>query len=214
MEAKIAIATVSGKAYYLLVNELKDRKVNFLSLTPHENIPTNIEVVITTETESKLIKHPKILTYKEDSDPKMIIDEVIRLIQGKKSYDSITIGIDPGKTFGIAVLNDTTVIKTLTCSNIEETVNTVINIFKKEESTPNRVLKVGSWAAPYTSELLPMIDAAIPKDVTIEIVHEAGTSHFAGQTAHKRGLKHTIAAIKIAERRGQAYTRSKVAQSQ
>lgn len=214
MEAKIAIATVSGKAYYLLVNELKDRKIDFLSLTPYETVPTNIEVVITTETECKHIKHSRILIYKENSNPKMIIDEATRLTQGKRNYDTTTIGIDPGKTFGIAVLNDGIIIKTLTCSSVEEAVNTVAYVFNKEERTPIRILKVGNWAPSYTAELLPLIDAAIPQDVTIEIIHEAGTSHFTGQTTHKRGLKHTMAAIKIAERRGQTYTRNKVAQSQ
>jgi len=213
MEAKIAIATVSGKAYYLLVNELKARRMDFLSLTPYENVPLNIQVVITTEAESKHIKHPKVLVYRENTNPSTIIDETIKLIEGKKDFETIVVGVDPGKTFGIAVLSDGNVLQTLTCSSMAETVNAVAEIFGKQRAAV-RVLKVGNWSPSYTAELLPLLDSALPKDVTIEIVREAGTSRFAGQTVHSRGLKHTMAAIKIAERRGQAYTRKGAEETQ
>jgi len=206
MEAKIAVATVSGKAYYLLVNELKARRIDFLSLTPYEHVPLNIKVVITTEPEHKTIKHPKVLVYKENTNPSIIIDEAIKQLEGKKNFETIVVGVDPGKTSGIAVLNDGNVTNTLTCTTIEETVNTIAEVFKRQQATV-RVLKVGNWSSPHAAELIPLLDSVLPKDVTIEIVGEAGTSRFTGQTVHKRGLKHQMAAIKIAERHGQLYMR-------
>jgi len=213
MEAKIAIATVSGKAYYLLVNELKARRITFLSLTPYEDVPLNIQVVITTEAEHKHVKHPKVLVYQENTNPSTIIDEAIKLVEGKRDFETVVVGVDPGKTFGIAVLSDGNILKTLTCSSIEETVNTVAEIFGEQQAA-FRVLKVGNWSPSYTAELLPLLDSTLPKDVTIEIVREAGTSRFTGQPVHKHGLKHTMAAIKIAERRGQAYTRKGAEETQ
>jgi len=213
MEAKIAVATVSGKAYYQLVNELKARKMDFLSLTPYEIVPLNIQVVITTEAERKNIRHPKVLVYQENTTPSTVIDEAVRLIEGKKEFETIVVGIDPGKTFGIAVLSDGNVLSTVTRSSVEETVNTVAEIFSKQQGVA-RVLKVGNWSPSYTAELLPLLDSRLPKDVTIEIVREAGTSRFIGQTVHKRGLRHAMAAIKIAERRGQAYERKGVNETQ
>ena len=61
--AKIAVATVSGKAYYKLVNELKNRDIPFLSLVPGDSIPQSIKVVVTTEKEKPLIDHQRILVY-------------------------------------------------------------------------------------------------------------------------------------------------------
>lgn len=207
MEAKIAVATVSGKAYYLLVNELKARGIAFLSLTPYENVPLNIQVVITTEAERKHIKHPQVVGYRENTNPSAVVDEALKLFEGKRDFQTMIVGVDPGKTFGIAVLSDGNVLQTLTCSSLEETVNTVTEIFSKEQRAAVRILKVGNWAPPYTAELLPLLDNALPQDVTIEVVRESGTSRFSGQTIHKRRLKHTMAAIKIAERRGQPYRR-------
>lgn len=206
MEAKIAVATVSGKAYYMLVNELKARKLDFLSLTPYETVPLSVRVVITTEAERKHIKHSKILALQENTKPSAIIDEAIKLIEGKKHFETIIVGVDPGKTFGIAVLNDGNVLKTMTCFNISETVDTIAKVFSEQQAAV-RILKVGNWAPTYTAELIPLLDSMLPKDVTIEVVREAGTTRFVGQTAHKHGLKHVMAAIKIAERRGQTYQR-------
>jgi hypothetical protein len=146
------------------------------------------------------------LIYRESGNPSAIVDEAIKLSEGKKEFETLVVGVDPGKTFGIAVMNDGNVLNTTTCSSIAETVNTIARIFSNQQAAV-RILKVGNWAPSYTAELLPVLDSALPKDVTIEIVREAGTSRFIGQTAHKRGLKHAMAAIKIAERRGQLYTR-------
>jgi hypothetical protein len=56
MNAEIAVATISGKAYYLIVNELKRKNVPFISLMPRQPVPIEVKVVITTEKEKELIK--------------------------------------------------------------------------------------------------------------------------------------------------------------
>ena len=49
MIEKVAIATVQGKTYYLIVNKLKEQNVPFISLVPGESVPAKILMVITTE---------------------------------------------------------------------------------------------------------------------------------------------------------------------
>jgi len=208
MKAKIAVATVSGKAYYLLVNELKSRGLDFLSLTPYENIPLDADVAITTESERKFVKHPKVLVYNTEDEPATIVNEAVRIVEGKGSYENLIVGVDPGKTFGVAVLGDGVVLKTLTCSSVEETMTKVLEVFR-EQPAATRVLRVGDWAPFYTTELLPVLDKNLPADATIEIVSEAGTSRLMGENVHKRGLRHAISAVKIAERRGQPYQRQR-----
>jgi len=206
MEAKIAVATVSGKAYYFLVNELKARGIDFLSLTPYEPVPLTVEVVITTEKEREFIKHPKVLVYQEHTSPAVVLDEAAKLIRGKKTFEAITVGVDPGKTFGVATLSDGNVLETLTCASLEETVKVVAEIFSKHQSAV-RVVRVGNLAPSCTAELLLLLDETLPRDVTMEVVREAGTSRMGSQTVHKRPARHAVAAVKIAERRGQAYKR-------
>ncbi len=208
MKAKIAVATVSGKAYYQLVNELKARGLPFLSLTPYDTIPIDIKVVITTENERGFIDHPNVMVFEETMDPATIVNEAIRSVKGKRNHDTMTVGIDPGKTFGIAVLSNGNVLETKIHSSIEQTVNAVLDVLTKNPAT-TYIIKVGDGAPEYTRVLLSQLDAALPKDVAIEIVSEAGTSHFAKETVHRRGLRDAMSAVKIAERRGRPFQREK-----
>ena len=43
MKEKVAVATVSGTAYFLLVNELKERGIDFLSIIPGQPLPAESE---------------------------------------------------------------------------------------------------------------------------------------------------------------------------
>lgn len=208
MKTKIAVATVSGKAYYKLVNELKGRDIPFLSLMPRGHIPLSVKVVITTGKENHLITYPNVLIFNEEKDPAMVVDEALRLAEGKKSYDRIVIGVDPGKTFGLAVLGDGNVLETITCSSLEETVNTVIKVLNKAPVAIN-VVKIGNGAPAYTKQLLSLLDETLPKETAIEVVSEAGTSRFGREATHKREGKDVRSAIKIAERRGNVFHRKR-----
>jgi len=213
MEAKIAVATVSGKAYYFIVNELKARGLDFLSLTPYESIPLTVRVLITTEKEREFVKHPNVLVYREETSASGLVDEATKLVRGKTTFETIAVGVDPGKTFGIAVLSDGDILETLTCASPEETVDAITEIFSKHQAAAKAV-KVGNLAPEYAAELMPLLDKALPKDVAMETVHEEGTSRLGRQTIHKRGLRHAVAAVKIAERRGQAYQRQGATETQ
>lgn len=208
MKGKIAVVTVSGKAYYHLVNELKARGLPFLSLTPNDIIPTDIEVVITTENERKLINHPNVMVFEENTDPATIVNEAIRSAEDKRNHDTITVGIDPGKTFGMAVLSNGNVLETMIHSSIEQTEKAVLDVLTKNPAT-TYIIKVGDGAPEYTRALLSQLDEALHKDVAIEIVSEAGTSQFAKETVHRRGLRDAMSAVKIAERRGRPFQRGK-----
>jgi hypothetical protein len=208
MKAKIALATVSGKAYYKLVSELKRRNVPFLSLKPMDVIPLDIKVAITTERERHMITHPSVLIFEDDKDPAEVVNEAIRLVQGKSSYEKVVVGVDPGRTFGVAIMGDGKVLETVNCLNTKETMNVILKALERLPATINQV-KIGDGAPAYTEKLLHALDEALPKETAIEIVCEAGTSHPSRGTAHRRGMKDTVSAIKIAERKGRIFTRRK-----
>jgi len=208
MKTKIALATVSGRAYYKLVNELKRKNLPFLSLKPWDPIPLNIKVVITTKEERHLVTHPHILIFEHESNPTSVIDEAILGVQGKRSYEKVVVGVDPGKTYGVAVLGDDNVLETLNCSSLEETVNVILDDLKRFPATVSLV-KVGDGAPTYTKGLLHSLNETLPQETVIEIVSEAGTSSFMNETAHRRGLRDAMAAIEIAGRTGKIFPREK-----
>jgi hypothetical protein len=59
MKEKVAVASVLGKAYFLIVNRLRDRDIPFISLVPGDSLPSKIQLVITTEQEKHIVTHEK-----------------------------------------------------------------------------------------------------------------------------------------------------------
>ncbi|MDP6612630.1 MAG: hypothetical protein QF673_01265, partial [Candidatus Hydrothermarchaeota archaeon] len=57
-----AIATSSMRFYYGIVEELRKRGLEFLSLKIGEEIPSRVAVVLTTPEEKSLIDFPRIIT--------------------------------------------------------------------------------------------------------------------------------------------------------
>jgi hypothetical protein len=212
MKAKIAVITVSGKAYYIIVNELKTKNIPFISLTPNDPVPIEIKVVITTKEEQHLINHEKILVYEDDTEPKALINEALQIVQGKEYYEKIVIGVDPGEVFGLAVLADGKVIETGNCFSVEETLDKIKNILKSLEKTPiaSVSVKVGDGVPAYKERLLQVLDSALPPNVMLESVSEAGTDRYLNETEHRRGLRDIVSAIRIAGRNGHTFSRRKL----
>jgi len=211
MKARIAVATVSGKAYYLIVNELKRKNVKFLSLTPSETISLEINVVITTEKERSLIRQENVLVYKDGMDPELLVNEALQMVQGKKSYEKIVVGVDPGEVLGLAVLADGKVVETGNCFSMEETAKRIASILKRFKSSPTALVsvKIGDGVPRYREKLLQVLDEALPSNVVFESVSEAGTNRYVNETKHRRGLRDIVSAIKIAGRNGHRLPRRK-----
>jgi hypothetical protein len=211
MKARIAIATVHGKAYYLLVDELKRKNMPFLSLTPNEAVPIGIEVVITTEEEKRLINHKRILVYKEDLPLELLINEASKIASGKEFFEKVIVGVDPGDIFGIAVIADGKVLETANCRSVKDTLNKIESMIKSlgiiHEACVS--VKVGDGVISHKENLLRVLDKALPSSIVLESVSEAGTSQYSNETKHRRGLRDIVSAMQIAGRSGQKFQRRK-----
>jgi hypothetical protein len=209
MRAKVAVATVQGKAYFLVVNELRRRNIPFLSLIPGQQVPTEERVVITTEKERHLVNHEKVLVYNSESEPEIMGSEVVKILQGKEAYETVAIGVDPGDVFGVAAIADGGVIDTENCFSIKEVLNKIKSVLKTVDTSSTVVsVKIGS-GVPVYMELLDALDGALPSEVTLEIVSEAGTNRYHHEAKHRRGVRHIVSAMRIAGRTGPVYARRK-----
>ena len=209
MKAKIAVATVHGRAYYRLVTELQRRGLPFLSLKPWDPVPLDIKVVLTTRDESPQISHPKILSFEQDSSPESVVDKALLTLQGKQGYEKVVVGVDPGKTYGIAILGDNKILATLTSSNKEEASHLVVDSLKRFPAEV-RLVRIGDGPVEYTKTLLESLNRTLPEETLMEIVSEAGTSRLTNKSVNRRMLKDAVSAIKIAGRNGRMFSRRNV----
>jgi len=209
MKARIAVATVSGRAYYLIVNELKRKNLHFLSITPDEPVPIGIKVVITTEEEKRLINHERVLGFKPGVEPSALVTEAMQIVHGKEAFEKVIIGIDPGEVFGLAVLAGGRVVETDNCYSVKDTFNKIKKIIHDLENMPvaSISVRIGNGVPDYEEELLRALDKSLPSKVILESVGEAGTDSCINEAKHRRGLRDIVSAIQIAGRNGQAFHR-------
>jgi hypothetical protein len=206
MKDKVAVATVSGKAYFLLINELKERNADFVSLKPGETVPAEVKAVLTTAKEKPLIKHEHIIVYDENQPPINVVNEALRVAQGKERYDKVVIGVDPGEVFGVAVVADGKVVEELNCFGLLEAKKGISDLVKSFNDSTEVKVKIGN-GVPIYKELLESLDSDLPPEAVLEVVSEAGTDRPAKEGPHRRGLRDIASAIRIAARSGHVFPR-------
>jgi hypothetical protein len=202
VKEKVAVATVKGKAYFLIVNDLREQHIPFVSSVPGEPLPSEVKVVITTERESHLIKHERILIFHDDSELDTFVNEVKRILQGKEAYEKIIVGIDPGEAIGLAVIADGKVIEESNCFSTHELIDSIIKTMRNVNFSVTSVsVKIGN-GVPVYKEILENLDDALPPKVALEVVSEAGTNRPLNDNKRSRKIRHISSAIHIAARTG------------
>ena len=209
MKAKVAVATVSGKNYFLIVHELRKRNIDFLSIVPGEPVPVEAKVVITTENEKRLINHERILVCTDKTEPSTVANEAVKVLQGKESYEKSVVGIDPGEVFGLAVIADGKIAETCNCFSVQEVLDRIRRVMEDFMVFPTDFsVKIGNGTSVYKT-LLKTLDSELPTEVVLEAVSEAGTDRHIAEKKHRRGLRDIVSAIRIAGRVGHVYSRQK-----
>jgi hypothetical protein len=207
MREKVAVATVQGKAYFLVVNALREQNVAFTSLVPGQSVPPRVKLVITTEEEKAKVNHERVLVFHSEEELETLMLEVKKLLLGKETFERIIVGIDPGQAIGLVVVADGKVIEQGNCYSSHEIINGILKILRTVNFSVTRVsIKIGN-GVPVYKELLQDLDDSMPPQVSLEVVNEAGTNY--PLKLHSRKIRHISSAIRIAGRTGRVFERRK-----
>jgi hypothetical protein len=208
VKERVAVATVEGKAYFLIVNRLRWQNIPFVSLVPGDPVHFEVKVVITTEPEKHLIKHEKTIIFQDENDLDKLINEVEQTLLGKEAYEKIVIGIDPGEAIGLAAIADGRVILKDNCFSTKELIVSITKTIKNVNFSLTTVsVKIGN-GVPIYKGLLDALDDALPPQVVLEVVSESGTNKPLNENRRSRGIRHIFSAIRIAGRTGHIISRS------
>jgi hypothetical protein len=210
LREKVAIATVDGKAYFLIVNKLRERNIPFVSLVPGDPVAAEVKALITTEKEMKIVKHERLLIFTNESELDNLVNEIERILQCKEAYEKIVIGIDPGDAIGLVAVADGKIIVKNNCFSATEVTSNVIKIIKSVDFSVTHVsVKIGDGVPVYKA-LFEALDRALPLKVELEVVGEAGTNRPLKENRRSREIRHISSAIKIAGRTGNIILRKKM----
>ncbi|UCD73387.1 MAG: hypothetical protein JSW01_01735 [Candidatus Bathyarchaeota archaeon] len=202
-EIVVAVATLSGSAYYGLVKELKKRGIAFISLNPNSKIPIHINLVLTTKEEHHLVNHSNVISYDEKEDVAEIIDKAIQIAYRIQEVRKLTIGVDPGKKWGLSAIADDLVLHSneyISMKDVEDRIQKLIAKINAEEY----IVKIGNGSEPYHSQLISRLNESLPREVIIESVQEEGTS---SNLIRKSRRNNAESAERISSRKGKRIPR-------
>lgn len=210
MREKVAVATVQGKPYFLIINQLREQKIPFISIVPGQPLNVEVKLIITTEQEKQAVNHEKILVFQSEAQLDDMIDLVKKMLLGKEAYEKIVVGLDPGVATGLAVLADGKVIEENNCFSSYEIIVTIQKAIRNIDYNQTVVIvKIGN-GVPIYRELLEVLDDTLPPEVKLEVVSEFGTNRPLKENKRSRKIRHISSAIRIAGRSGRIIERRKL----
>ncbi len=215
----ISLATMDFRLCHLLRERLTKGGFSVEHISPGDQPSEGSIVVVTTEREEtiKPTTYPQkvVLTRVETGNIDFAISTIILGLEGKRIWDSVIVGVDPGMTIGVAVIADGCVRATLETRSIKEAVNYVITSIK---TTPAKMalIRLGSTGGYRRVLLMNELLHAKPNDVDLEVVDELETTPMNSETAKAalkngardgveiKGGKDATAAMEIAFRLGES----------
>lgn len=191
----IVVATADFECYHDLVAELRDRAVEFSTVSPGEELPEGTRVVVTAADDPVPEGADHVVAAPDEARA-----AVERALSRFRDDDGRTVvGIDPGERPGVAVLAGGTVVAVfqVPLSDVAPTVHDAVS------DAPDPIVRVGDGARRWSARLVDALS-----ELPVELVDETGTTPSLGTGA--RGMGDVLAAVNIARRSGERIERREI----
>ncbi|MCE7742561.1 MAG: hypothetical protein GOP50_08890 [Candidatus Heimdallarchaeota archaeon] len=180
-----------------MLSDIKEIKTNHI--LPNQAIPSNVDIIITTEIEKKNLDFEKIFVPKA-FNRYYLFSNIFLLAKNKNYFNEIVVGIDPGKTTGLAVLAEKEIILGYgEFYTAVDAVKEVITVFFNIE-TSELIIKVGAGGGQIKDEIVRRLNEIFHDKVPIEVVNEDFTSRKKINRFGKNFSKNVQSSILIALR--------------
>ncbi len=196
----ISLATMDFRLCHLLREKLSQKGFSIEQLQPGDPPSKDSILVVTTEEES----NQKNLTYSnmvvlskvETLNLDKAYSKIMLGIEGKKIWESLIIGVDPGLTIGVAVITDGCLQSTLETRDIKEAVNFIV-LTLKNLPAKMAIIRIGSTGGYRQVLILNELLNVKPEHVDLEVVDELHTTPERGQEANEILLEGVEKGMKI-----------------
>ncbi len=172
----MALITDEFRLYYGLIRELKRKNISFISLAGGEPIPYNVGVVITTRSCMEEIDFPRKIIVETEGDIPRMVDRALEILRGRVRIKYLVIGVDPGKSPGVAVIGDGELINQYKCYSPQEVSVIVEKVFYTYDAE-NRKVKVGHQAVTIRNRIInDLLELRKKNEFILEIADETSTT--------------------------------------
>jgi len=165
----IGVYTNDFHFFYEVVRLLKGKGEPFVSLGRDGAVPPTVGVVITTPMEKESIRFGKVVAIEE---PDEAISTARCLLAGGTRYRTIIVGIDPGKSTGLAVFGEGKLLASETVGAPELVASTISRLLKCLDYSRS-LARVGHGDPTKGNRIIRAIWSLFDE---VELVDETGTS--------------------------------------
>lgn len=170
MRKVLGILTEDFRLYHDLVAALKARGLAFVSLSFTRPVPETVGAVLTSPAEAPRVRSRRVVAVHDLDDA---IARALQLLKGKTEWQELSIGVDPGREPGVAVLGDGEVLDTALAPSPEAVRDQVRSALRTFPAREVRV-RVGHGDPTNRNRIL---NSLAEDGLRVEIVDEAGTTH-------------------------------------
>lgn len=188
-----ALVTRDPGLYQELAGFLRERRVPTVSLLPGDRIPDQVAVVLTSESEVRLISHPNVLAVTEAADRRSLAAAIRHALEAADSAEAIIVGFDPGPRPGYSILAGSTVLGEGVLESPESAGTLATHLRHRFPARPV-LFRVGRGDPPARNRI---VNALLLHQRSVELVDEEGTT----PRGHRRP-RDAAAARVIARSRG------------
>lgn len=203
MPKRLAVYAPRARDYQAISRALRKVGMCFDLLDPSKPIPRWIGVVLTTRDGRRELKDLSGVEVAEvsveDPDP-LIVSKAVLALQGKSMFGELLIGVDPGHSYGVAIIADSTLIGFNIYHRAEEVLEAVHElvaqpIFKRA------MVRIGAGSPSHRDKVLSLFKERL-KEVVVEVVDEAEASSLVLSDLVKDLPKDAASAVQIALKKG------------
>lgn len=165
----IGVYTEDFRFFYEVVRLLKEKGEPFVSLGRGGSVPPSVGVVITTEGERDSVSFAKVVAI---DDPEEAISTARCLLAGGTKYSTVLVGIDPGKSTGLAIFGEGKLLASETVGSPELVAGALSRLLRCLSFTRS-IARVGHGDPTKGSRIIHAIWNLFDE---VELVDETGTT--------------------------------------
>ncbi len=182
--SRIGIFTSDFRFYHNVIDIAKEWQLPYFSLDPSSSIPTDIVVILSTESDH-IIDDRQI----RENDPHKAVRMALPRLIDQVDFRKLVIGIDPGPKPGIAVVCDDVLTEATEVPDIADLESHILKIIS-DYSYRNYTIRMGDGDRPNGLKIVEILDS---NHLLYSIVDESNTTIF-----RHRPQNNAIAAAVIA----------------